>query len=216
MASCFRWLVLMAALVISACSGGLPKEDAALIDAAVLLLKGWDANGTEQAQETKRQIIDNGVEFTRIEKNALIASAVELFQDVKDSTWQREKFTVSVTEKCVLDVRNAIEYSVGDSKHDFRAAPFEPPKTVKYDLRNVANLNVDLVKRFHLWAKVDIQGRNVACTGQECQDQATLRSKTAVRGDASVSEQSSLLEAFERAVQVVKNACMRQSPQSGA
>jgi len=203
----------MAALVISACSGGLPKEDAALIDAAVLLLKGWDADSAEHVLETKPQVTETGIEFTRIEKNALIASAVELFQDVKDSTWQREKFTVSVTEKCVLDVRNAIEYSVGDSKHDFRAAPFEPPKTVKYDLRNVANLNVDLVKRFHLWAKVDIEGRKVACTESECQDKATLRSKTAVRGDASVLEQSTLLDAFERAVQVVKNACMRQGPQ---
>jgi hypothetical protein len=211
-----RWLIPLAALVISACSGGLPKEDAALIDAAVLLLKGWDANDTKQAQETKRQITENGIEFTRIEKNALIASAVELFQEVKDSAWQREKFTVTLTEKCVLDVRDALDYSLGDSRDEFRLAGFEPPKAIKYDLRNVTRLDLDLVKRFQLWAKVDIEGRKVACTESECQDKATFRSKTAVRGDASLSEQSSLLEAFERAVRLVKKACMPPSPQSGA
>lgn len=211
-----RWLVPLAALVISACSGGPPKEDAALIDAAVLLIKGWDAGGADRTQETKRQITETGVEFTRIEKNALIASAVELFQEVKDSAWQREKLTLSLTEKCLLDVQSALDYSVGDSKDDFRPAQFEPPKTVKYDLRNVTTLNMDLVKRFYLWAKVDVEGRNVVCIENECQDRATFRSKTAVRGDASLSEQGSLLEAFERAIQVVKNACVRQHPQSGA
>jgi hypothetical protein len=211
-----RWLVPLAALVIGACSGGLPKEDAALIDAAVLLLKGWNAGNAEQAQETKREANEKGVEFTHIEKNALIASAVEMFQEVKDSAWQREKFTVSLAEKCVLDVRSAVDYSVGDSKDDFRTAQFEPPKIVKYDFRNVTNLNMDMVKRFYLWAKVDLEGRNVACTEQECQDKVTFRSKTAVRGDASLSEQSSLLQAFERAIQVVKNACVRQPPPSGA
>jgi hypothetical protein len=211
-----RWLVPLAALVISACSGGLPKEDAALIDAAVLLIKGWDGGSGEQAQETKRQITETGVEFTRIEKNALIASAVELFQEVKDSSWQRERFTVGLTEKCVLDVRSVIDYSAGDSKQDFRAAQFEPMKAVKYDFRNVTTLNIDLVKRFYLWAKVDIEGPNVACIKQECQDKVTFRSKTRVRGDASLSEQSSLLETFERAIQIVKNACVRQHPQSGA
>jgi hypothetical protein len=211
-----RWLVPLAALAISACSGGLPKEDPALIDAIVLLMKGWDAGSPEPAQETKRHITADGIEFTRIEKNALIASAVEMFQEVKDSAWQREKFTVSLTEKCVLNVRSAIDYSVGDSKDDFRPAQFEPPKTIKYDLRNVTNLNLDLVKRFYLLAKVDIEGRNVACIEQECQDKVTFRSKTAVRGDASLPEQSALLEAFERAIQVVRNTCVRQHPPSGA
>jgi hypothetical protein len=212
-----RWLVVLAPLAFTACSGGLPKEDAALIDAAVLLMKAWDAGSAEPAQETKRRITENGVEFTHVEKNALIASAVELFQDVKDSAWQREKLTLSLPEKCLLKVRSAIDYSVGNSKDEFRAAQFEPPKVLKYDLRNVTRLNMDLVKRFYLWAKVDIEGRNVACTQDECQDKVTFRSKTAVRGDASVAEQSSLLEAFERAIQVVKNACpLRPNPESGA
>src|SRR3954471_21255691 len=112
MAFRFRSLVPLAALVLAACSGGLPKEDAALIDAAVLLMKGWDAGNAEQTQETVRQVTDNGVAFTHVEKNALIASAVEMFQDVKDSAWQREKFSVALAEKCVLDVHSAVDYSV--------------------------------------------------------------------------------------------------------
>lgn len=207
MALRLRRLLPIIALLLGACGADLSKDDAALADAAILIMKGWEVGTAEQGEQTNRRTIENGVAFTHIEKNALIATAVEQFQDVKDSIWQRERVSVGLAEKCVLDVRSAMSYSIGQSKEEFRDVAFEPPKAVRYDLGKVLRLDLDLVKRFRLWAKVDMEGPGVACTGGECLDKVTFRSKTAVRGDASISDQAALLEAFERAIQVVKKSC---------
>jgi hypothetical protein len=213
MACRLSWIVLTTALALGACGESvptpppLPNDDAALIDSTILLIKGWQPGKAEPGAETTRRVVENGIEFTHTEKNSLIATAVEMFQEVKDSAWQREQVTVRLPEKCVLEVHSALTYSAGDSKQEFHSVGFEQPKTAKYDLRNITRLDMELVKRFQLWLKLDLEGKEVACTGDPCQDKMTVRSKTAVRGDAPREQQAALLEDIEKAMQAVKKSC---------
>jgi hypothetical protein len=124
--------------------------------------------------------------------------------------------TVRLPEKCVLEVSSAISYSAKDSKQEFHSVGFEPAKTAKYDLRHLTRLDMELVKRFYLWLKLDIEGKNLVCIGDECQDKTTVRTKTAVRGDAPRDQQSALLEEIEQAMQAVKKSCPLTSAAKGA
>jgi len=213
MACRLRWLVPAAALALGACGESLPplptlpNDDAALIDSTILLVKGWQPGKAEPGAETTRRVVENGIEFTHTEKNSLIATAVEMFQEVKDSAWQREQVTVRLPEKCVVQMHSAISYSAGASKQEFHSVAFEPAKTAKYDLRHLTRLDMELVKRFQLWLKLDVEGKDVVCTGDACQDKTTVRNKTAVRGDAPRDQQAALLDEIEQAIQSVKKSC---------
>jgi hypothetical protein len=204
--------ILALCALLSACNeeSKLTKEDELLFDAVMYAFTGIEDNTRDSYGLTswKRESTANGLRFTKISKNGIGSSDVELNKKIRQSKYVRYVYRLTSKERCVFRFEEFNEFSKGDSDSVF--------SRINGDGNNILNSGTFNFANAHKFEFVDdgwgthiivLEGPKVICQEEigHCDNRWTSEISGMAYNRFDSDKEAIVRRA--RAIEVIKKAC---------